>query len=200
MKPKPTWIDPFLVRLRKGDTPIKRLQGSHHSPVLVLAPVPTQKEVDDNLAWSSPYAEVFFEMMSAVSPHGPNDFLIMPSIFGLPKRKKVSAQEAELSTAIFKAAGATLTIRGFVCIGSEPFKLFVGNGRCPSMVTLSGSVLRAPQTGNKPMVIVPDLQPMFFQPEGMSRREVMMAQQQQRAIVHLLEKTNVFGKINQLFK
>lgn len=166
----------------------------------MLAPVPTEKEVADNLAWSSPLAEIFFECMCACTHLGPSDFLIMPAIFGLPARKKVSAAELVMSKAIFKAASSSLTIKGFVCIGSDPFRFLVGDGRCPSMSTLGGAVLRAPQTGNKPMVIVPDLDPLWFSPDGLSRRDLAIAQQQQRAVLRSLESTAVFRKIKDLFK
>lgn len=200
MKTTKTWIDPYLSKLRQSGCAITRLQGRVDSPVLMLAPIPTDKEVNDNLAWTNPYAEVFFELMESVSPHGPGDFLIMPTLFGVPKRKKVSASEIGLSTEILSAAAKALTIKGFVCIGGETFRLFFGYGRKPSMTMLNGAILRVPQTAHKPLVVVPDLTPLLFSTEGLNRREAAIAQQQQRATVRLLEQTNVFRKIHELFK
>lgn len=160
-RPKVHMFEDLLVELRDGKE-ITRLQGSLDASIFLIAPQPSEAEVEDNLCWSNHNAERFFELVGSLTELTPNSFIIMPTTFN--GGKPVNAN-TELPKRFLKRAATFRQIRRFVCIGSDAFKVFFGQGRKPSMPMLQGHTMYVKETNFKPLFVFPDADTLALKPD-----------------------------------
>lgn len=206
-KESSNWLSPLLKEVRESPTTdIKRLQGNVKSPIFMIAPPPTMREVDQNLAWCNPTAEAFFSMMSASVPLTPHEFLIMPASFRVQTTKNFRQGDSELGQRIMREAVKQPHVHGVVCIGSDAFKAYFGFGRKPSMGMLVGTPLKLAPTNFKPLIVIPDLDlltfnaPLAKRERKMSFREIGQADAAQNQLLKMIEDRQLFQKIYQLWQ
>lgn len=197
---KNNWLTPLLAQLREGDYPITRLQGNPKAAIFVIAPPPTEEyEVKENLAWCSPIAAMFFELVNAELGWSQNEFLIMPASFRPQKTKVFKASDSVMGTEFVQAAANSTQIRGFVCVGATAYKAYIGHGKKPSMEMLMGNLLYTPVLNYKPMVVCPDLEPLLYEVTGFRlNREQRLQQTMKAALQKQLERRKVFQNFRQL--
>lgn len=153
------WFDPVCEAI-KGSR-ITRLQGNPKAPIVLLAPIPTETELKQNLVWCDQTAELFFEYLCSTIPVDPNqDFIFVPPCFnGEVKLKTASVYVTQLTVSL---AAKQPHIRGFLCIGSPTFTAVFGHGKKPNMDMLTKGPIRVAETGFKPLVVVPELIPLTY--------------------------------------
>lgn len=160
-KANKNWVSDLIPGLRKRQG-ITRLQGNITASSLLLAPVPTLVELDQNLSWCDLSARRFFVWMQNSFDLGPNDFLIVPCTFD---GKKPVKGNTDVGLEIVSAAAKSKAIKRFVVIGGDPFKTYFGYGKKPSMESLVGNTMFLQQSGFKPVFVFPDLNSLRFSEE-----------------------------------
>lgn len=200
---KHNWLDPFVKELPKLKGAITRFQGATTASVLVIAPPPTEVEEKENLAWCNPVAQTFFQLLGANVSLSPNDFLIMPAAFNKQTSKTFKPTSAEFGRTVLAAAAASKQIKGFVCAGGDAFKAYFGFGKKPNMSLLGGSVVKMQLTNFKPLLVLPDLGLLAFDPkrakaEGIAYRDIVGMVRDQTRLIAELEKKQIYQKLEAL--
>jgi uracil-DNA glycosylase len=185
MKAKVPMFGDLLNELREGKD-ITRLQGNLNASILLIAPQPSEMEVEENLCWVNHNAQKFFELMESLTELSPDDFLIMPTTFN--GGKPVNAN-TELPKRFLHRAAHFKQIRRFVCIGSDAFKVFFGQGRKPSMPMLMGHTMYVTETSWKPLFVFPDADTLAMSGEHIpDKRQYSMMRRKVDQTVTVFEK------------
>jgi hypothetical protein len=158
-----SWLETHLRQLRKLSGCITRLQVSLGSNLFLIAPIPTQQELDGNLAWCDWSARRFFTWTQNHHSLTPNDFLIMPTTFDGKKPLKGNTQ---IGQEIVASAAQSDHISHFICVGSDAFKTYMGFGKAPSMPSLVGNTTYLEVVNHKPVFVFPDIGPIRMDPDG----------------------------------
>ena len=180
-------LQELITRLRQQPG-INRLQGTAKASVFVIAPVPGELELRNNLCWCNEAAKKFFSMLELACGK-PMHFLVMPTTFDGKKPVKANTQFPKI---ILTRAAFNKAIEQFICIGSDAFKTYFGHGKKPSMPSLIGNVIYVKETNNKPLYVFPDQEGLFPVDEsvyGDNRRLAMIARN------HHLRVTATYGAL-----
>jgi uracil-DNA glycosylase len=166
-----TEITSILAKLADRQNAISRLQGNPTASVLLLTPPPTEVEYRQNLPWCGEPAEVFLSFLAQELPEfDRSDVLYLPPIFHGEKPTKETTAE---SLALFELLIDFPTVEKVLCIGSAPFKVFIGRGTNPNMGTLIGQTIKTTTSRFKPVFVLPDPTPLVMT-EGLRGREMFI--------------------------
>lgn len=139
---------------------ITRLQGKAKSDTLIVAPVPTDAEFTNNLAWCSPAAVAFFRFLAQCNcKYDHSDYLIAPCLF---TGNKPAKGNHEPISELVESAVSSNQIKRFIVVGGVPFRLHFGKGKSVDPSVGSGVVLYPDLLKGKPLYMFPDFKPFSY--------------------------------------
>lgn len=141
---------------------LKSMRGNTSSKVLLIAPPPTETELAQGVPLSDEASHAFhFALLNVAGFDTERDSLVISCAFS-PSGKKQSTEP--IANFVGDTAEAGLFSR-YVVVGAQAFKQLFGDGKSPTMTTLSGSTLYLPRLNGVPLFVFPDIASLVV-PQG----------------------------------